>query len=89
MRRWDADRIQREAHLITQPTLLVWGDNDAEVPLRFGQQLLNAIKGARMIIIQNCGHLPHEEFPQTFIEVVGGFCANGNIGETSHVTLEA
>lgn len=89
VRRWDADRIQREAHLITQPTLLVWGDNDAEVPLRFGQQLLNAIKGARMIIIQNCGHLPHEEFPQTFIEVVGGFCANGNIGETSHVTLEA
>lgn len=89
VRRWDADRIQREAHLITQPTLLVWGDNDAEVPLRFGQQLHDAIKGARMIIIQNCGHLPHEEFPQAFIEVVGGFCANGNVGETSLVTLEA
>lgn len=89
VRRWDADRIQREAHLITQPTLLVWGDNDAEVPLRFGQQLHNAIKGARMIIIQNCGHLPHEEFPQAFIEVVGGFCANENVGATSLVTLEA
>jgi 4,5:9,10-diseco-3-hydroxy-5,9,17-trioxoandrosta-1(10),2-diene-4-oate hydrolase len=89
VRRWDADRIQREAHLITQPTLLVWGDNDAEVPLRFGQQLHNAIKGARMIIIQNCGHLPHEEFPQAFIEVVGGFCSNENAGETSIVTLKA
>src|SRR5687767_7492976 len=89
VRRWDADRIQREARLITQPTLLVWGDNDAEVPLRFGQQLHNAIKGARMIIIQNCGHLPHEEFPQAFIEVVGGFCANENDGRTSLVTLEA
>jgi len=89
VRRWDADRIQREAHLITQPTLLVWGDNDAEVPLRFGQQLHNAIKGARMIIIENCGHLPHEEFPQAFIEVVGGFCANENDGRTSLVTLEA
>ena len=76
VRRWDADRIQREAHLITQPTLLVWGDNDAEVPLRFGQHLHSAIKGARMVIIQNCGHLPHEEFPKAFIEVVGGFCAN-------------
>jgi len=89
VRRWDADRIQRDAHLITQPTLLVWGDNDAEVPLRFGQQLHNAIKGARMIIIENCGHLPHEEFPQAFIEVVGGFCANENAGRTSLVTLEA
>jgi pimeloyl-ACP methyl ester carboxylesterase len=89
VRRWDADRIQREAHLINQPTLLVWGDNDAEVPLRFGQHLHNAIKGARMVIIQNCGHLPHEEFPQAFIEVVGGFCASENAGETSLVTLEA
>ena len=89
VRRWDADRIQREAHLITQPTLLVWGDNDAEVPVRFGQQLHNAISGARMVIIQNCGHLPHEEFPKEFIEVVGGFCANENLRETALVTLEA
>jgi pimeloyl-ACP methyl ester carboxylesterase len=89
VRCWNADRIQREAHLITQPTLLVWGDNDAEVPVRFGQQLHNAISGARMVIIQNCGHLPHEEFPKEFIEVVGGFCANENLRETALVTLEA
>ena len=39
VRNWDADRIQRDAHLITQPTLLLWGDHDPDVPLRDGEEL--------------------------------------------------
>lgn len=80
VRRWDADRIQREAHQITQPTLLLWGDNDAEVPLRFGEQLHEAIKDARLIVFRDCGHLPHEEVPQAFTEVVSDFCSPQNCG---------
>jgi pimeloyl-ACP methyl ester carboxylesterase len=89
VRRWDADRIHREAHLITQPTLLLWGDNDAEVPLRNGQHLHDAIKDARLIIFRDCGHLPHEEFPQMFIEVVSDFCSSEIMPENSIVPLEA
>ena len=88
VRRWDADRIQREAHLITQPTLLLWGENDAEVPLRFGEQLQDAIKDARLIVFRDCGHLPHEEFPQAFTEVVSGFCTTEIAAEDSRVRLE-
>ncbi len=87
VRRWDADRIQREAHLITQPTLLLWGDNDAEVPLRNGEELHDAIRNARLIIFRECGHLPHEEFPQTFIEVVSDFCPSEIMAENSRVPL--
>lgn len=89
VRRWDADRIHREAHLITQPTLLLWGDNDAEVPLRNGEQLHDAIKDARLIIFRDCGHLPHEEFPQMFIAVVSDFCSSEIMAEDSIVPLEA
>lgn len=74
VRRWDADRVQRDAHLITQPTLLLWGENDPETPLRHGQRLFESIKGARLIVFRNCGHLPHEEFPKAFTEVVTEFC---------------
>ncbi|CAN5784648.1 alpha/beta fold hydrolase [soil metagenome] len=74
VRRWDADRIQREAHRITQSTLLLWGENDPEVPLRYGEQLHDAIKNARLIVFRDCGHLPHEEFPQAFTEVISHFC---------------
>jgi pimeloyl-ACP methyl ester carboxylesterase len=88
VRRWNADRIHRDAHLITQPTLLLWGDNDGEVPLRFGEQLHDAIKDARLFVFRDCGHLPHEEFPQGFTEVVSDFCAS-KIVEDSQVPLEA
>ncbi len=89
VRRWDADRIQREAYLITQPTLLLWGDNDPEVPLRYGEQLHDAIKDARLIVFRNCGHLPQEEFPQAFTEVVSDFCSHAINAEDSRVPFEA
>ncbi len=89
VRRWDADRIQREAHLITQPTILLWGDNDVEVPLRHGEQLRDAIRDARLIVFRDCGHLPHEEVPQAFTEVVSDFCSHDIAAEGSRVPLEA
>ena len=33
VRRWDAERVSRDAHLMTRPTLIVWGENDREVSL--------------------------------------------------------
>ncbi len=76
VRRWDADRIQRDAHLIKQPTLLLWGEQDPEVPLRDGERLHQKVPDSRLIVFRNCGHLPHEEFPETFTEVVSNFLAD-------------
>jgi pimeloyl-ACP methyl ester carboxylesterase len=73
VRRWDANRIERDAHLIEQPTLLIWGDNDPEVPLRNGEHLNQEIEGSRLVVFRNCGHLPHEEYPIGFTEVVSEF----------------
>jgi pimeloyl-ACP methyl ester carboxylesterase len=89
VRHWDADRIQREAHLITQPTLLLWGDNDSEVPVHNGEQLRDAIRNARLILFRDCGHLPHEEFPKGFTEVVSNFCSSELGAQDSRVSLEA
>ena len=74
VRRWDADRISRDAHLIEQPTLLLWGDNDPEIPLADGERLHQAIPDSRLMVFRNCGHLPHEEYPEGFVEVVTDFC---------------
>ena len=75
VRRWDAERISREAHLITQPTLLLWGDTDREVPLEDGKRLFESIPGSRLIVFRECGHLPHEEYPAQFARLVLEFCA--------------
>jgi pimeloyl-ACP methyl ester carboxylesterase len=73
LRRWRAERIRRDAHLIRQPVLLIWGEQDAEIPLENGKFLHRAIPNARLIVFRNCGHLPQEEYPQEFVELVTGF----------------
>lgn len=73
VRRWDAQRIERDVHLIKQSTLLVWGEHDVEVPLRNGERLNDTMPGSRLIVFRNCGHLPHEEYPIGFTEVVSEF----------------
>ena len=75
VRRWDAERVSRDAHLLSQPTLLLWGDTDREVPLADGERLHEAIAGSRLIVFRECGHLPHEEYPQAFVNVVLEFCS--------------
>jgi pimeloyl-ACP methyl ester carboxylesterase len=75
VRRWDAERVSREAHLLTQPTLLLWGDNDREVPLRDGEYLHEKIPQSRLVVFRECGHLPQEEYPAAFTKLVVEFCS--------------
>jgi len=76
VRNWDAERIQREAQLIKQPTLLVWGDNDPDVPLRDGEELQQRIENSRLVVFKDCGHHPQEEYPEAFVEAVREFCGD-------------
>lgn len=74
LRRWSAERIELEAERITQPTLLVWGAHDREVPLRSGERLHGLIKGSRLFVFPDCGHLPQEERPLELVSLVAEFC---------------
>jgi pimeloyl-ACP methyl ester carboxylesterase len=73
LRRWKAERIEQEAHLIMQPALLIWGEQDVDTPLRLGERLHDAMPDARLIVFRKCGHLPQEEYPREFTELVTGF----------------
>lgn len=74
LRRWDAARIEREAPDIRQPTLLVWGAGDRDVPLRHGEKLHALIPSSRLVVFEACAHLPHEERPTEFVRLVADFC---------------
>jgi pimeloyl-ACP methyl ester carboxylesterase len=74
VRRWDAERISRDAHLLVQPTLIIWGDNDREVPIADGERLQQEIPNSRLLVFRECGHLPHEEYPAEFTKLVSEFC---------------
>lgn len=69
LRRWRANRIEEGAANIAQPTLLVWGEKDLDVPLRNAAPMLERMPNARLVVFKNCGHLPQEEYPLEFARV--------------------
>ena len=88
VRRWSADRISREASLIRQPTLLVWGEEDTHIPVSDAFRLRDAIPNSRLIVFRRCGHLPPTEYPEKFVEVVTDFCKAGATQEGTSRPLE-
>ncbi|HKO95479.1 MAG TPA: alpha/beta hydrolase [Pyrinomonadaceae bacterium] len=75
VRRWDAERVSRDAHLLTPPTLIVWGENDREVSVEDGRRIHEQIPNSRLMIFRECGHLPHEEYPEEFTRLIAEFCS--------------
>ena len=55
------------------PTLLVWGRDDAIIPLSAGQLYNESIPGSRLAVIDKCGHRPEIERPTEFVELVSRF----------------
>lgn len=73
-RNWEADRIEQDAHLIEKPTLLIWGENDNVIPRKNGEKLYDRILNSRLVILKKCGHVPPEEKPELFTDLVVEFC---------------
>ncbi len=74
VKNWDANRIEEDAHLIDQPTLIVWGDEDNVIPLGNGEKLYDRILNSRFVVLKDCGHVPPEEKSELFISLVTEFC---------------
>ena len=55
------------------PTLLVWGTHDRAVSLESGRQLEKLLLRSEMVILPGVGHLPHDEAPVAFADVVNDF----------------
>src|SRR5947209_3475085 len=83
LRRWSAGRIEQEVESVKQPTLLIWGDSDPDIPLANGRRLFELIPNSRLIIFHRCGHMPMEEHPREFVEVLTGFCRNASEAENA------
>ena len=63
---------------IATPTLLVWGREDAIIPLNTCQLYQKAIQGSTIAILDHCGHMPEMEKPAEFVNVVLDFLTAGS-----------
>ncbi|MCB9110898.1 MAG: alpha/beta hydrolase [Anaerolineales bacterium] len=57
----------------TMPVLVITGDDDRIVPTEQSLRLAKEIPNAELVVIPQCGHLPHEEKPAEFMQVVIAF----------------
>jgi pimeloyl-ACP methyl ester carboxylesterase len=67
-------KLPGRLHRIQCPTLLVWGESDRLVPPAYGKAYQQHIKGAELVLLPRCGHLPMFECEKDFVETVTRFC---------------
>ncbi|HSQ39256.1 MAG TPA: alpha/beta hydrolase [Anaerolineales bacterium] len=58
---------------LTLPTLVITGDDDRIVPTEQSLRLADELPNAELVVIPQCGHLPHEEHPAEFMQAVTEF----------------
>ena len=58
---------------ITCPTLVLTGDSDNTIPNAFSKEMAEAIAGARLVILDRCGHLPQAEQPEATVRALTGW----------------
>jgi pimeloyl-ACP methyl ester carboxylesterase len=55
--------------------LLVWRREDAITPIDSGEIYQRAIPRSRLVVIENCGHMPEMEKPTEFAGLIENFLA--------------
>jgi pimeloyl-ACP methyl ester carboxylesterase len=64
-----ADRLGE----LAMPVLVLTGDDDRIVPPESTIQLSKEIPGAKLGVLERCGHVPQEECPDQFLNALQGF----------------
>jgi pimeloyl-ACP methyl ester carboxylesterase len=65
--------LEKRLNELTLPLLVITGDDDRIVPTANSLRLADELPGARLVVIPDAGHVPHEEQPEAFMQAVTGF----------------
>ena len=71
------EKLVLDGHLgeVTVPVEIVWGASDRMLPLSYAERMRDEIPRARLTELPRCGHVPQQECPAAFAEVVGKLLA--------------
>jgi pimeloyl-ACP methyl ester carboxylesterase len=72
----DVDALTIKYKRIRTPTLIIWGKEDRVVPLEIGERLNQDIPNSRLVVVDRCGHIPHEERPEKTLQIIEDFLAS-------------
>jgi pimeloyl-ACP methyl ester carboxylesterase len=57
------------------PIALYWGDRDTIVPVDHGTDMVARLENVGLTRFESCGHFPHQEHPEAFVQALDGFLA--------------
>ena len=66
----DAEIISNKLVSIKSPTMIVWGENDPVIPVKYAESFVSAINDCRFVKMLDCGHTPYVDNPDTFSNIV-------------------
>jgi pimeloyl-ACP methyl ester carboxylesterase len=70
-------KLPDRLHRITAPTLVLWGAQDRLLPVGYAHRWVQLLPAAELAIIENAGHLPLVEQPDTTLGVLRTFLRRG------------
>jgi pimeloyl-ACP methyl ester carboxylesterase len=78
--------VRPELARVRAPTLLVWGEHDALVPVPIGEELRGALPQARLVVLKGAGHNPMWDRAEAFNRVALDFLGAGAQAICRHFT---
>ena len=66
----DLKFIEDNLRTIDKPTLIVWAEEDAFLPLSLGERIHQRIAGSRFVKLPACGHFLQEDEPETVTKLI-------------------
>ena len=72
----NALKVDLESQLskIKCKTLIIWGERDKIIPLKYGFLIKEKIKNSKLEVLPGQGHSPHLEAPEKLVKIIGDFC---------------
>ena len=68
-----SNSVASDLKVMGKPTLIIWGENDAQIPLKIAQRLHHDIPESRLVIIPGAGHLVLFDAPDDVARAIGDF----------------
>jgi pimeloyl-ACP methyl ester carboxylesterase len=65
--------LAKRLHRVAADTLIVWGEGDRIASVRYAEAFRSRIKGSRVEIMKEAGHLPQEEQPAAVATAISTF----------------
>jgi pimeloyl-ACP methyl ester carboxylesterase len=66
-------QLAKWLHRVACPAQIIWGREDAMLPLEYAHEFKRLIVGARLQVLSDCGHLPHLEQPEQTASTILSF----------------